>query len=56
MSKRSSVHGPTRDPGIGHGLSQSFLCTSAGDRVLGTFCLWLGGAAKVFLDFISLAS
>lgn len=47
--KESSVHGPTRDPGIGHGLSQSFLRTSAGDRVLGTFCLWLGGSGQGIL-------
>lgn len=52
LRKESSVHGPTRDPGIGHGLSQSFLRTSAGDRVLGTFCFWLGGSGQGILRYV----
>ena len=47
--KESSVHGPTRDPGIAHGLSQCFLRTSAGDGTLGNFFLWLGGSGQGIL-------
>ena len=38
-----------RDPCVGHGLFQSFLHPSAGDRMLGNFFLWLGGSSQGIL-------